>query len=149
MAVAALPMAATHTGESPSAAPSAARTGVFFCLHRGPRKIAHLVRLRVLTGCGKRDFLGGILTYHFELAAPVPAGELRRVRALDLQPLEIRRRHIAGHVHTREARGVELLDACILVLARGDQVVEILIHEPIRADERLDLLHSAAARHEL
>src|SRR6516225_8268174 len=108
MAVAALPMAATHTGEAGAAAPSAALTqrrpltrarptwnrsssnvrrgskvsavftrapteslvlfdggcslgamgAISWGLHRGPRKMAHLVQQCALTRCGKRDFSG-------------------------------------------------------------------------------------------
>src|SRR5437899_2444950 len=85
----------------------------------------------------------------FELAAPLAARVLRRIRALQLQPPEIFGRDVSGHVFAREAGGVELLDARILVLAGCDQVGEVLVHQPVRADEARHLLHRAAARDQL
>src|SRR5437667_66505 len=81
----------------------------------------------------------------FELAVPFAARVLRRIRALQLQPPEIFGRDVSGHVFAREAGGVELLDARILVLAGCDQVGEVLVHQPVRADEARHLLHRAAA----
>ena len=49
-------------------------------------------------------------------------------------------RHIPGDVLPGEARGIELLDARILVLARGDEIVQILVDEPVRADQLAPLL---------
>src|SRR4029077_6837506 len=84
--------------------------------------------------------------HHFESGAPLAARVLRRIGALQLQPLEIFGGDVAGGIFTREARGVELLDARILVLARGDQVLEILVDEPVCADQARHFLHGTAAR---
>src|SRR5437762_1934714 len=69
--------------------------------------------------------------------------------ARSMQPPEIFGRDVSGHVFAREAGGVELLDARILVLAGCDQVGEVLVHQPVRADEARHLLHRAAARDQL
>src|ERR1700736_1704033 len=73
--------------------------------------------------------------HDLELAAPLAAGKLGCIRALHLQPLEVFRRDVAGDVEAGEAGGIELLDARVLVLAGGDQVLEILIDQPVRADQ--------------
>src|SRR5215831_19011947 len=112
MAMAALPTAATHTGEAGSAPTSARLTQVrpwtharpvwnkssssvrraaeaYSVLTRVPGKSRILLILSV-GACSLRTggaiFPGLFSAHYFELAAPVPACELRRVRALDLQP---------------------------------------------------------------
>src|SRR6516164_4851413 len=171
MAVAALPTAATETGAGGGAAVSAAATQWRPCTRarpacrsssssarRGsevsasltgvPRKSRILLDSVCSPGAASAIFWGG-LPHHLELATPVTAGELGRVRALELQPLEIFGADIARHVLTREARGVELLDTRILVLARSDQILEVLVDEPVGADDARHLLHRAPARHQL
>src|SRR6185437_6460071 len=71
---------------------------------------------------------------------PVAAQLLRLVRALELQPLQVFRRHITRDVLAREARRVDLPDTRILVLAGGNQVLEILIDQPIGTDEPRHLI---------
>src|ERR1700739_1434283 len=129
---AALPTAASQTGVAPAAgasgAASASRT------QRRPSTRSRPVSRRASSQARRGSPPSGS-SDDFELAAPPAARVLRRIRALQLQPLEILGRDVAGHVFAREARGVELLDARILVLAGCDQVFEILVHEPVSADQ--------------
>ncbi len=150
MAGAALPTAATHTGSaaaatSPGSAASAART------QRRPstRASAACRRCSSSSRRGSPESVSSAPVHDFELAAPAAPREPGRVRALELQPFQVLGCDITGDVHPREARGVELLDARILVPAGGDEVIEVLVDEPVGADERADLLDAAAGCHQL
>ena len=90
MAVAALPMAATHTGAA--GAPAARKRGA----HAAPAVDARKPRLQQRRAASARR---GSLTrrlslapaHDFELAAPLAARQLGGIRALELQPLEVLR----------------------------------------------------------
>src|SRR5579862_5733253 len=174
MAGAALPTAAIHTGPvralpasarsasrtqrrpstrasaAPSSLSSRSRRGSLCSITGTPGKS------RVwLTGGRSLEVAGAILpgwpsapAHDLEFAS-LAACELGFVGALILQALQIRGRHVAGDVDAGEARGIEFLDPGILVLAGGNQIVEVLIDQPVRADERADLLQRARARHQL
>src|SRR4051812_31229610 len=60
---------------------------------------------------------------------------LGEVRPLGFQAREVFGRDVTGDVVAGETRRIEFLDARMIVLARGDQVVEILVDEPVGADE--------------
>src|SRR6185437_15744084 len=146
MEQAALPTAAAQTGPSwrvACAASSTSRTQRRPSTHSSPawsspRRSARRPSAEVISGSA--DDLE---------RPPVAAQLLRLVRALELQPLEVFRRDIARDVLAGEAGRVEFLDARILVLAGGDEVLEVLIDEPIGADELRDLIEPPSARDEL
>src|SRR6266480_2020349 len=143
---AALPTAASHTCAAAAAGSvSASRT------QRRPSTRSRPARSRPSTNSrrGSEASAGSAPAYHFELGAPLAARVLGRIGALQLQPLEIFGGDVAGDVFARETRGIELLDARILVLARGDQVLEVLVDEPVGADEARHFLHGTPARHQL
>src|SRR4030088_3420712 len=118
------PIAASHTRAGAGASPlSASRTHARPSTRRRPA----CSRPSSNSRRGSRASASSAPAHHFELGAPLTARVLRRIGALQLQPLEIFGGDVAGDVFTREARGVELLDACIFVLARGDQVPEVLV----------------------
>src|SRR5882762_9426748 len=135
---AALPAAASHTRAGAGASPvSASRT------QRRPSTRCRPACNRPSSNSrrGSGASASSAPAHHFEFGAPLAPRVLRRIGALQLQPLEIFGSDVAGDVFTREARGVELLDARILVLARGDQVLEILVDEPVCADQARHFLH--------
>src|ERR1700733_9330185 len=146
MATAALPTAATPPGSAAADAGGAARA------HASPPVDA------LQPGLQQRQeqlaaWIAGVRSlapaHHFQLAAALTAGKLGGIRAFELQPLEILRGDVPGNVEPRETRGVEFLDARILVLAGGNQVLEVLVDEPVRADQARHLLYRAAARDQL
>ena len=67
----------------------------------------------------------------------------RLIRAHALQAIEVFESDIAGDVLTREARGIELLDLGVVVLAGCHQIVEFLVHQPIGADNLADFIGAA------
>src|SRR5687768_10064224 len=71
---------------------------------------------------------------------PRVAASLRRVRANDLERVEIGAAHVAGHVLAGEARRIEAVDIGLLVIDGVDEIFEILVDEPIGADLALHLL---------
>src|SRR6185312_13834843 len=73
---------------------------------------------------------------------------LRLVGPCELELAEIRRRD-AGHVFARKTRRIELLEVLVAVLHGPDEIVEILIHEPVGAEDLLDFLGRASVRDEL
>ena len=79
-----------------------------------------------------------------ERCALSPA-RLRLVGALFLQAREIGRRDVAGDVLAGEAGRVERLDLRIVVQAGAHQVVEVLVDQPVGADQLRDLFFGATA----
>src|SRR5579863_7132544 len=145
MAGAALPTAATHTGPVPRPPASARAT------QRRPSTRSRPRRSSVSSSSrrGSRASLVSAPANDLQLTGALAPRQLGRIRAYELQPLEVLGRHIPGDVHTGETRRVELLDARILVLAGGDQVIQILVDQPVGADQALDLGDAAPAPHEL
>src|SRR5215510_8098582 len=132
MAGAALPTAARQMepgdfSASPAPSPSrASRT------QRRPSTQSRAACRRVSSNSRRGSLEGpsSAPAHHFELA-PLAACELGGIGTLVLEALEVLWRHVARDVFAREARGVELLDARILVLAGGDEIVEVLVHQPV------------------
>src|SRR5688572_4239607 len=71
------------------------------------------------------------------------------VRSLGLHARQVFRCHVGRDVFTRETGGVELAHHRIVVLDGAYQVVEILIDEPVGADDVRHLLVAATGRDEL
>src|ERR1700730_7129176 len=85
----------------------------------------------------------------FEFTPALAAQRLGGIRAFNLQALEIFGRHIARHILTREAGRIELSHARIIVLTGGHEILEILIDQPVRANEMGDLIDAAMGSDEL
>src|SRR5215472_7306260 len=124
MAGAALPTAASQTGPCDSSAAPAPPPSRAARTQRRPSTQSRAACRRVSSNSRRGSLEGpsSAPAHHFELA-PLAARELGGIRALVLQALEVLRGHIARDVLAGEAGGVELLDAGILVLAGGDEVV--------------------------
>src|SRR6185437_14758339 len=88
-------------------------------------------------------------TNDLELAATLAPQGFGVIGTLELQTFEIIGCDIAGHVLPGEARRVELLHARILVFARGDEIFDVLIDEPVGTDQARDLIMIATARDQL
>src|SRR5450631_611673 len=70
------------------------------------------------------------------------------VGTLSLQALEIFGCHVARDVLARETRGIEVGDLCVVVANRVLQIVQILINQPVGADDVADLFVRVPRRHE-
>src|SRR5690606_31105276 len=82
-------------------------------------------------------------------AAVALTGHFRRVVALGGQVVEVFLVHVAGDVLAVEHRAVKAADGAVALPGRLDQVVEILVHQPVGADVGGHLLHRVAVGHQL
>src|SRR5665213_2090804 len=83
-----------------------------------------------------------------ESAARQPPAVSGLIRARPLQPIEVLEGYVTGDVLAGETRGVELHDVRIVVLAGGHEILQILVNQPVGADELPDFLDAAAGRHQ-
>src|SRR6185503_18863365 len=148
IALAALPTANTAIGARKSAPRRYRATQARPSTARSPASNSSRSEWRALIASALPIGVGSGF-HDFEAAAiGLAARGLGGIRALGFQSCQIFGRDVAGHVIARETRGVEFLDARMIVYAGGDQVFQVLVDEPVRTDEIRDFVVGAFARHQ-